>query len=201
MAGVNQALGRPAEALAYQDRGLKLAEAHLRNILAFSSESTMYAYVETMTGLVPMMHNLAAASPNETSITLALTWDLRMKNITLDTLCRYHEAQRLVSPNDPLAQRIGRCRTLKQLLANAALTQPVGLSAEQVARQTAQWTREAETLETEINGALSKKLRASEVGSDAVDTAAVRRRLDPDAALVEFARFPIWDFKASRWRG
>ena len=43
-----------------------------------------------------------------------------MRGIALDMLCRYREAQHLVGPDDALAERVNRFRSLKQLLANAA---------------------------------------------------------------------------------
>ena len=196
---VNQARGRTAEAVAYLDRSLTIAEDDLRSVLAFSSEPAMYAYLNKLSRMVPMMINLAAAGADDAGVAAALTWNLRLRGITLETLCRYRDAQRLVAPDNPLAGRVSRFHLVKQLLANAALTPPVGLTPKQVAEQTARWRREADDLEAESNRALSKDQHGPAASAAPVDVPAVRRCLAADAALVEFCRVPIFDFKKSCW--
>ena len=200
LAGVNQALGRSAEAMGFADRSLAIAEAEVRAVFAFSSEAAIHTYLGTISGVVPTMTSLAAAGRTDAGAAAALTWQLRMKGIVLEMLCRYREAQHLVAPNSPLAGRIERFRRLKQLMANAALSPPVGLSADERTRQLDDWRREADGLESEINRALSERQHGPITATEPVSAATVRGRLGPDTALVEFCRIPVRDFQAVRWR-
>jgi CHAT domain-containing protein/Tfp pilus assembly protein PilF len=199
LARVNQALGRSAQAMAFQERGLAIYDRQLRQVLGFNSEATVFDYLRHMSGVIPTTISLAAADPSAASRTAAFTWTLRLKGITLDSLCRYREAQRRVGADDPLARPVSRYRTVKQLLASAALAPPEGLSAEQAARQIAQWRREAGELEAAINRGLADRLHGPDSDSAAITTAAVHQQLAPGTALVEFVAMARRDFQAERW--
>ncbi|HMF16778.1 MAG TPA: CHAT domain-containing tetratricopeptide repeat protein [Gemmataceae bacterium] len=198
LSAIYQITGRPKEAVKTFEQNLQITQKNLAGVFAFSSESAMGDYLETISGHVPILISMARESDalgpvNES----ALTWTLRRKGIVLDTLCRFRQAQSLLAPDDPLAKHVGQYRGLKQLMANAALNPPKGMSPEQASRQMAQWKKEVEELETEVNRALTRKLGG--LDSEAITVAAVQKRLPPGTALVEFFRTPFRDFKNATW--
>jgi CHAT domain-containing protein/Tfp pilus assembly protein PilF len=199
LTGVYQALNRKEQAWKLEERFLNIRQAGLKNVFAFSSEAAMYSYLQTMSGAIPSSISLALdAAPGPTAAA-AFTWVLRLKGSALDTLCRYRQAQHLLAAEDPLTQRIAKCQHVKQLLANAAVNPPQGLTATQAATQMTQWRKQSEDLESEINRAFGAKQTTE--NDENITAAAVQKRLGPDAALVEFARVPLRDFKSpNRWR-
>jgi CHAT domain-containing protein len=200
LAELRQAQGRRREARQLQERCLEVYQTNLRRVFAFSSEGAMQDYVDATNGFLPATINLALpAVADDAWVAVALTWTLRVKSVTLDTLCRYRQAQGLLSPDEPLTRSVGRYRGLKQLLASAAVSPPQGLSAEQVKQQETQWHKEAEDLEAELSRGLSRAHPDQASDPETVTARAVQARLAPGAALVEFVRAPIRDFKNVRW--
>jgi CHAT domain-containing protein len=196
LASLYQGLGRKREAWQLAERSLRLQQAGLRQVFAFSSEAAMHSYLDTMSGVLPDVINRASqADADGPTPDGALSWVLRLKGVALDTLCRYRQAQHRLLPDDPLAARVSKYQSLKQMLANAAVNPPDGLAPDQLAKQMAQWRKQAEALESELNRAVGAKQAAEDV-----DAALVRQRLGQDAALVELIRAPMRDFKRpGRW--
>jgi CHAT domain-containing protein/Tfp pilus assembly protein PilF len=193
LAVLNQGLGRSRQALELMQRGLRIDRANLSNVLAFSSESAMHSYLQMGYGRLPMLVGLAAAAPPEADgATVGLTWVLRMKGIVLETLCRYRQAERQL---DALAGRLSRYRSLKLMLANAAVAPPGGLSTEEVQPQMQAWQKEADGLEAELKRGLTRAPSAANDDWAAVDVAAVRRKVPAGAALVEFVHVGVYDFQ------
>jgi CHAT domain-containing protein/Flp pilus assembly protein TadD len=200
LAATCQATERPREALEFQQRSLHVSQANLRHVFGYTSEAAMYAYVQTMSGMLPGLITMAAAAPSEAAAESAFTWTLRRKGIVFDSLLRFRQVQHLLAPDDALAQRVSRYRGLKQHIANAAVTPPRGLTAEQLGKQVAEWRKEADDLEMELNRALAEKQPALLDNSDKVTVAAVRKRLPAGSALVEFVRAQVRDFKKLTWQ-
>ena len=74
-----------------------------------------------------------------------------------------------------------------------------GRAREQVKEQLARSSKEAEDLEAELHRALAAKQPASANEDQAVTAAAVQERLPPGAALVEFCKIMVRDFKRDEW--
>jgi len=194
LADIYQQQGRKNMAWQLRARHAALIQKNLGNVFALSSETAMHRYLDGINGVLPTLVSMAvqADAPAEAA-TDAFTWTLRLKGIAMDTLCRYRQAQHLLAPGDPLSERVGRYQDVKQMLAAAALNSRQDLSADQLAKQMAQWRKEAEDLEREINRALGAKLSAG--SAEDITTAAACQHLGADAALVEFVRAPVRDFK------
>jgi CHAT domain-containing protein/Tfp pilus assembly protein PilF len=200
LAAVQHAQGRHEQALQSQEQSLRIEQANLRNVFAFSSEAAMHAYLQTTDGTIPILVTMAWKQYDDAAAGTALTWTLRRKGIILDTLCRFRQTQHFLTPHDPLTQRVKEYRSLKESLANAALNPPSGLSREQRAAQMDKWRKEMDDLERELNLAFSKKSGGLMEGSEAISMAAVRKSLPPGSALIEFVRAPVRDFQRGIWK-
>jgi CHAT domain-containing protein/Flp pilus assembly protein TadD len=192
LAAINQALGRKQQAWQLEERALEIHHAGLRRVFAFSSEAAMHGYLQNLAGVLPSVLAMATSAddPGKTAAS-AYTWILRLKAVALDTLCRYRQLQHALGPDDPLTARVGKYQSLKQQLANASLNPPAGLAPGQLAKKMTQWRQEAEELEAE----LSRTFSAKQALADVPTVAAVQNRLGRGAALVEFVRAPLRDFK------
>jgi CHAT domain-containing protein/Tfp pilus assembly protein PilF len=198
-AGLSQAMGFNEQALDLQSRSLEIFQSTLQNVFSFSSEAGMYSFLEPKSGRLPSFVTMASqGDPPGPAATAAFKWTLRLKGIVLDSMVRYRQAQHALAANDPMSQRAARYQSLKNLLANAALKPPVGLTQEQVGQQMTRWRKDVEDLERELNRALADKQAANP--GQTITAAAVQEYLAPDASLVEFFRCPIRDFKGpGRW--
>jgi CHAT domain-containing protein/Flp pilus assembly protein TadD len=198
LAGLRQTERRPREALKLQQESMDIEQALVDQVFAFSSEPAMQDFLDTINLSLPNLISMVASSePAASDVADGFTWTMRRKGVILDALCRFRQAQRLLDPDDALSRQVTRYRSLKELLARTALQPPRGISPEQLKKQLAQWRQEADTLEGDLNRALARKHPELLAASDRITTAAVQAVLPPDAALVEFVRSPIRNFKAS----
>jgi CHAT domain-containing protein/tetratricopeptide (TPR) repeat protein len=200
LAIVYQLQGQHEKAWQLETQHAAMVQKDLDNVVAFNSETAMHRYLETISGVLPNLVSMAAEQRDRADVASdALTWTLRLKGIAMETLCRYHQAQNVLAPNDPVTRRVSRYQSLKKTLTDVALNPPQNLSRDQLARQTAQWRLEAESLEREINRALGARFNV-DATKDAT-AAELRLHLGPDAALVEFVRVPVRDFtRNSAWK-
>jgi CHAT domain-containing protein/Tfp pilus assembly protein PilF len=199
LAGNSQALGKHAQAFELQERSLRIGEASIQDVLGFATETSLQAHLDAMNGGLPLLINILLEQPRDDGVEKAATWAVRLKGIGLDTFCRFRQAQHLVKSGEPLAQRVSRLRSLKQLVANAALSPPAGVPVEKVAEQVSQWRKESAEIESEIMQVLAKQQLGPRLNSDEVTTGALRKALTRDAACLEFVRMPARDFKKFVW--
>jgi tetratricopeptide (TPR) repeat protein/CHAT domain-containing protein len=198
LAGISQALNQKEQASELFKRYLQIVHKNVANVFAFSSEAAMHSYLQTLTGILPNVISMAveADSPGPAN-QAALTWTLRFKGIAFETQCRYGQVQHDLNPDDPLTQRLAKYQSLKKTLANAALKPSAALSQVEIGKQLAQWRKQAEELESELNRGLSAKQPATN-GAE-ITAAAVQKRLGSSATLVEFIRSPLRQFKKTGW--
>src|SRR5205823_2608218 len=110
----------------------------------------------------------------------------------------YLQLQHALTPGDPLTLRVEKYQSLKQTMANFALSPPKGLASDKIAEQMSQWRKQANELESELNRTLNAK-KAIASGEE-VAAAGVQKRLRPDECLVEFVRAHLRDYaKPAYW--
>lgn len=193
---------RRREAVAMSVEGMQEEQAMLRSVFAYASETSMHLALARMgyavDRLVTMTVLSGTSTPEEAATTL--TWILRRKGVVLDTLCRFRAAQRQLAQEPAIRDQAARWQMLRQRMADAALNPPQGLDAKGLKKQVAEWSEEAEKLETALNRRVASQ---ASVGQD-VDLEAVRARLTPGSVLVEFARVRERNFnptgKVSPWK-
>jgi CHAT domain-containing protein len=205
LARVCQATDRPVEAVALLTRGMAVEQTNVRQVFGFSSEAATRAYLATVGHSLPALISLAkdAGRAGEAdAVRAAMTWTLRRKALLFDTLHRFAEAQRLLGHDEALARQVGQWRAVRQRLANLALDPP-RQDAEAARRASAALRARADRMEADLHRALAQGVRALSP-DDAVDPDAVRRRLPRGAALLEFLRLPVLNFRATgdspRWK-
>jgi CHAT domain-containing protein/tetratricopeptide (TPR) repeat protein len=193
-----QATNRPEKALALLGQSMEVDQASLRQVLGFTAERAMHAFLAQMSGSLHGMISMAAAdAPNSAAAKTALTWTLRRKAIVLDTLCRLREGQQLLSEDKGFDERVGQLRGLRQRLANLAVKPPPGMNPDKLRQEIAALRGKAEQLEAELNRALTQQHSERMGDSAEIDAGRVQGRLAPGAALVEVVRVRIVDFKAT----
>lgn len=200
LASLHQATGRPEDALRLAVQAMQARQAVLENVFAFSSETTMRAYLESVRGSVAVFLSHCSNQQGVEAST-ALTWTLRRKGILLDALCRFRQSEHEVSSNPVLAPIAMRWRYLRQQLADLPLKGGKPDDPQRVEKQIKSWQEEADRLESDLHRALSEQQGAA--GED-VDVAKVQGQMQKNACLVEFVRVPVFDFKATgaqpRWK-
>jgi CHAT domain-containing protein/Tfp pilus assembly protein PilF len=196
--------GRPKAGLDALLEAMQLEQQNLHRNFQAASEATMFAALDQASGSQDGMLTMVAAAKDTGDVQSALTWTLRRKGLVFDTVLRLRQAQSLLGPSDPIQKKVERNRALQHLLYNAALNPPQGWSAAKLAEQRAEWQKEADALDAELNVALSRKFSGQFNDWQGVDADKVRARLPADAALVEFVRWHPYDFKANgnvpRWQ-
>jgi CHAT domain-containing protein/Tfp pilus assembly protein PilF len=194
---------RSQEAWNLANRSMEIRQYTLHSLFAFTSESTMRAHLDSIGPSLPIFlsHSLDERLPRDTSVSMALTWALRRKGILLDTVCRFRQSQRELGNNPALAQKAARWRFLRQQLADLPLKGTKQDDPQAVQKQIQAWQNEAEQLEADLNRALSEQ---HEGAAGDTDTQKVQRKLAAGAALLEFVRADLYDFKATgkqpRWK-
>lgn len=198
LSAVNMALGRPQIAVPMQQRVLEIDEQSLRNVFGFSSEQAMFSYLGTRSGLLPNLISMALATDTTgPTAEIACDWTLRLQGIVFDSVCRFRQAQQMTT-NPEFQKQLLHYHTLKQRLADAALNPPPNLKPEQVREQLADWRKQVEQLEGQLNDAMSAQQR-NLLSDSAISTADVRSKLQPGSALVLFVNMPPRNFKTSDW--
>jgi CHAT domain-containing protein/Flp pilus assembly protein TadD len=190
------ATGRPREALSYLSRSMAVEQANLRRIFASSSEATMRQYLATVSSKLDVIISLTWTEwrSNPIAVGEALTWALRRKGMVLDTLVRFRQEQLLAASDPAVAAKATRLRYLRNHLSNLSLSPPVGMSPETLRQELSQARAEAEHIEAKLNRALSSKNQ--DQVEEEVNLEAIRRRLAPGTALVEFIRSDVFNSKA-----
>lgn len=191
LASLYQATDQPEKAWQHQALGLARKQTIVRDILSFNSEAVILSLVESLNVLSTTV-SMGASAPTE-----ALSWTLRFKGIALDTLCRYRRTQNVLTPDDPLTERVSQYRALKERLIKATFEPGKDKTSQQ---QLAQWRRQVQEMEADLNRDLAAKQSDLAGNADNVSAVAVQKRLPTGSALVEFLRSPVRDFKTSRWR-
>lgn len=181
--------GRPREALDLLNKSMAATQSAIDSILTFSSQEAMHAFVMHSNSSLAVVVSMARDGAIEDGATVALDWTLRRKGIVFDAMKRFRQFQDALPPGDPLLSRLEAYRGLKQKLADAALQSPMGKEADSLQAQMSEWQKELQGLEADLNKTLARKLSSS--ARDTIGVEAVRKKLAPYAALIEFLRCPL----------
>jgi CHAT domain-containing protein len=193
------AMGKVREGMQAEEESLSLYQYELGKVFAFSSEANMHAFVERKNGYVPTLVNMALQARDDATTTQVFDWTLRLKGMIFDTLCRYRQAQNLLSKDEDLRESVARFRSHKEFLANMALNPPAGKDAARVQKEIDKVQGEAAELEKELTRAIAQKIPDVVAGRENITSEQVRKRLPADGALIEFVRVSMRDFKKEGW--
>lgn len=197
-------LGKRSEALAQINDGLSIEQANLGESFQYVSERAMFNGLDRVGRALPVLLTMITDSSEKADAATAFAWTLRRKGIVFETVLRFRQAQNVLARDEVLAEKVARFHSLHNLLNNTAINPPPGWSAAKLLAQQSTWQKEAETLEAELNAALSRKLPGHLDDWQGANAGKIRAKLLPGAALVEFVRWQPYDFKATgktpRWR-
>jgi CHAT domain-containing protein/tetratricopeptide (TPR) repeat protein len=176
---------RRDKAIEMQVQALNEQQKMLRSIFGFTAESSMQVALADMNTNFETLLTLTTLKSKSAGpdAELALTWALRRKGIVLDTLCRFRTAQRQHAADPEFRDKVKQWQQLRQRLADSALNNH-GMDAEILKKRVAEWSAEAERLES----VLHRTLAGVSGGLKDADIATVRGKLPAGTALVEFVR-------------
>lgn len=193
------ALKRNRDALVAHEQSLTLQLAELNRILARGSEASMSSYLETKTGLLPILLNLVAQSDHDASAEATFTWTLRFKGAGFDTLCRLRQIEQISSGDADLEEKLSRYRAQRKLLAKFTVNPPEGLSSKRVEKVLDEMRSAISQLEQDVNRTLARKAPELLAERTSITADAIRRKLGPGDCLIEFCRAPLREFSKGEW--
>jgi CHAT domain-containing protein len=194
------ATGRASEAMKLMEQATLIDDRMIGQIFAIGSERQRAAFLNTVLvkfhALLSLVLQHLGDSPN--AIHAAIEVVLRRKAIAAEAAAAQREAV-LGGKYPGLKSKLQELGALRMEIARKALTGPGSESIEAHLRGLAAWEAQKEGLEAtlaqqipEMN--LEQKLRAA-------DRRAVALNLPAGVALIEFVRFPVFDFQAVPARG
>jgi CHAT domain-containing protein len=200
LAGLYAATGRASEALLLMEQAAVIEDRMIGQILAISSERQRAAYLSTVQGSFHFFLSLVLQhfSDSPAAVRAAMDLVLRRKAIAAEALTTQRDA--LLGGKYPaLEPKPRELVALRMKLARKTLAGPGPESLESHLRELANWEAQKERLEAELaqqipEMSLEQKLRAA-------DRRAVAVNLPEGVTLVEFVRFPVFDFQAVPTRG
>jgi CHAT domain-containing protein/Tfp pilus assembly protein PilF len=204
LASLCQATGRTTQALDFISRSLAIEQENIRHIFAASSESGMEDYLYSIGGPFDRLMSIAVSGGTHTTraVETALLWTLRRKALVLDTLVRLRRSQVIAEKEPAVSQKVARLRYINQRLSNLPLDVSKVKNEVALDEEMDGLRGEQDRLEADLNFLLSRV--APEQESSEVSIGHVRQQLARDAALVEFVRYHVYNFKARgnepRWK-
>ena len=185
---------------------LREDQADFVRVAAFTSSREMLSHASSLIATLETAIDLALARPpgsvaRATDADSALTWLLRRRGLVLATAVEYRRSERAQARDPKIAALAASIRDTQARLARLAMTGGGDTAA--VARATL--LRGSEQQEAQLGRVLSAGKRGAAFGATAalVTIDAVRARLGPNAALVEFLRKERYDFgaegRAGQW--
>jgi len=200
MATVCAATHRLDEAMTWLKRNLEVHDKTMAEVFAVASERVRMGYLESIrSGLdATLSFVLQYRSAKPADVLAAFDAVLRRKGIAAEVMAVQRDAV-LGGRYRHLQDKLGALSQLRMHVAQKALAGPgpEGLQAHH--RTLAEWNDQKECLEADLarqipEMSLEERLRAA-------DCRAVALGLPEGVALVEFVRFPVFDFQAVPLRG
>jgi CHAT domain-containing protein/tetratricopeptide (TPR) repeat protein len=200
LAGLYAAAGRASEALSLMEQAASIDDRMIGQVLAIGSDRQRIAYVNTVLGNLHGILSLVQQHLTDSSAAIGTALDLvlRRKAIAAEATAAQRDAV-LGGKYPALAPKLRELAALRMQIARTTLAGPGTEGLESRVRRLAEWNAQKERLEAELARQipemnLEQKLRAA-------DRRAVALNLPEGVALVEFARFPVFDFQAVPTRG
>jgi tetratricopeptide (TPR) repeat protein len=194
------ATGRCSEALPLMEQAASVMDRMVGQILAIGSERQRIAYLNRVVGslhgfLSLVLHHL---SDSPAAVRAALDLVLRRKAIAAEAMGTQRDAV-LGGKYPALEPRLRELAALRMLIARKILAGPGLEGLECHLQRLAEWNRQKEHLEADLARQIPEMNLEQKLG--AADRRAVALNLPEDMALVEFVRFPVFDFEAVPARG
>jgi CHAT domain-containing protein/tetratricopeptide (TPR) repeat protein len=192
-------LNRTRDAMQTWHLSLEAEQHNLRSVFSFSSEAGMRAYLSTMEnslgGLVSVATTQGERYPE--LVANSMEWLLRRKGIILDTTVRFRQAQWLARSEPAMSQKLLHLNSLRQQMSNLPLNRPRGMSDAELKQKLGSLAEESGQIEAELNRRLSEQQPQGQLPQKQVALDDVRGKLGPRAALIDFLRTEVYDFKAT----
>lgn len=189
------ATDRRDEARAALEESIALDQAQLEGVAAFASEPSLREFLNSIGYKYDRLMALAAADPaDQKTARAALDWTLRRKAVILDTLCEYRAAESIFRHDREIADRIQEVKRKRQQAIDLALSPPAGMAPDQVVQQQSNLRDQARDLEEGIRAEINRR-RLNQARPE-VTLATVAASLPAGSALIEYIRFPTYDFKS-----
>ena len=200
LAALYVATQREDQALAPTEEAAAIDDRMLAQVFSIGSESQRMAYVRTIQGHFDGFLSLVFSELSKSAgpVRAALDLVLRRKAIGAEALAAQRDAV-LGGKYPALEPRLRELTVLRMQIAQETLTGPGEEDAEAYRKRLAEWNARKERVEAELvrqipEMSLEQRLRTAE-------RHAVALALPEGAALVEFVRFNVFDFKAVPGRG
>jgi CHAT domain-containing protein/tetratricopeptide (TPR) repeat protein len=195
LADLYTATDRKNEALRMKEQLMTVQEQMIGQVFSISSENQRTAYLKTIRSSFDTFLSLISQSfaNNSEAVRSALSVVLRRKAIEAEALATQRDAV-LGGKYPEVAPKLREITTLRAQIAQRTLAGP-GKEGLQVHQQLlAEWNAQKEWLEADIarrvpETNLEQKLRS-------IDHQVVAMAMPVGAALIEFVRFNVFDFKA-----
>jgi CHAT domain-containing protein len=200
LAGVLTATDRATKALPLLEQAAAIDDRMIGQILSIGSEWQRMTFLGTLRARFNLTLSLVLEHLGESpaAVRAALDLVLRRKAIAAEATVAQRDAV-LGGKYPALQPKLQELGALRMQLARATLAGPGPEGPEAYERRLVDWLAQKEKLETELAWQipemnLERQLRAA-------DRRAVALALPEGAALVEFVRFPVLDFRAVPARG
>lgn len=190
---------RTRDAMRTWNLSLEAEQHNLRSVFSFSSEAGMRAYLSTMENSLGGLVSVASSQGEQYPELVAnsMEWLLRRKGIILDTTVRFRQAQWLARSEPAMSQKLLHLNSLRQQMSNLPLNRPRGMSDAELKQKLGSLAEESGRIEAELNRRLSEQQPQRQLPQTQLALDDVRRKLGPRAALVDFLRTEVCDFKAT----
>jgi tetratricopeptide (TPR) repeat protein len=192
LARLYAATGRPQEALALKKQAMAIAERLMGQVFSLASASQRQAYVEILNRFFDSFLSLvfSALAHSQEALQQALELALRRKSIGIEVLAVQQEAV-LSGRYLELAPALQELAHTRMQIARALLEGPPVRDPARYQQQLDTWQQQRERLEREL--ARIPEMRLTHTFAQ-LDRHALCRRLPPDAVLIEFVRYEVFDF-------
>lgn len=129
---------------------------------------------------------MVRSDPSPEEVANAFRWTFRRKGLALDLHCRLRSLQQSQSFDSATVERLARLRGLNQQVADLAIRQPAGLTADELQARREELARDI----AELNSELALSLKSSGVSLPELHGTIeeLRKQLAEGAVLIEFVR-------------
>ena len=191
---------REIEAMKMIEQALAIDDRMIGQIFSISSENQRAVYLKTISYHRDVFLSLVtqSLSTSPEAVRSALSLVLRRKAIEAEALATQRDAV-LGGKYPEVVPKLREITTLRAQIGQKTLAGPgkEGLQAHQ--RLLAEWNTQKEQLEAEVSRQVSEMNIEQKLRS--IDCQVVSMAIPVGAALVEFVRFDVFDFKAVPARG
>ncbi len=195
LAGLLATTDRFSEAFDLMVQAEAIADRMLGQIFSFGSESQRMAYLQTIRNGFDVFLSLVQQYLNESPVACRAAMDrvLRRKAVGAEALAAQRDAV-LAGQYSVLAPKLKELTVLRGQITQKTLAGPGAEDVTAYQQRLAEWQAQKDRLEAELARQIPEM--DLEQRLQAADRQAVAKALPVGAAMVEFVRFNVFDFKA-----